>query len=147
MDHNNGKIKNSSNTNGDKPSSFSFKNNLIFNKSTTTSRTDNLISTRTFHNQDEENNDTNNCKNIGDDCISNNSNIDNSNNKLINLNIIKINISNNNNDSIINKPIIKDKNNTKTTYGINMFHPGRVSKKNFLVQSKIVIRKKLLYLI
>ena len=149
--YNSGKIKNSSNINGDKSSSFSFKNNIIFNKSTTTSRTDNLISTRSFHNQDDENNDTNNCKNIGDDCISNNSNIhshheskDNSSYNLINLNTIKINISNNNNDSIINKPIIKEKNNTKSAYSINVFHPGKMSQKKFFSPDQNSNKKKII---
>ena len=71
-----GKIKNNpDNNNNEVSSSFSYKKNFLINKSTT-SRTDNIISNRSYHNPEESNNDFNiNSKNIADDCFSNNSNV------------------------------------------------------------------------
>ena len=140
--NNSGKLKNNNNGN----LSFSFKNNyLIANKSTTTSRTDNLLSNRTnIHNKNEEDNHDIIINNkITDDNNSNNSNINsnnisrdyNSNNNNIN-NINTINsdfdYSNKNNNSIINKPIIKEKNNNSNIlYGLNNFNSGKNIKKKY----------------
>ena len=140
-----GKIKNKvENNNNEISSSFSFKKNVLFTKSTT-SRTDNLISNRSYHNQEEDNNDINlNINNIVDDCFSNNSNInssrDHSTKNLINLNAIKFNYFNKN-DSVVNKPIIKDKNKVSSTYG--MFQSSKDNRKKFVSpdnkKKKIVI--------
>jgi hypothetical protein len=131
-----GKIKNNpDNNNHEVSSSFSYKKNVLFNRSTT-SRTDNLISNRSYHNPEESNNDFNiNSKNIADDCFSNNSNInsggDQSSDNLLNLNVITLNFSSKN-DSIVNKPIIKEKNKINSTYGASMFHSGKDNKKKFV---------------
>ena len=141
-----GKIKNKvdNNNNNEISSSFSFKKNVLFTKSTT-SMTDNLISNRSYHNQEEDNNDINlNINNIADDCFSNNSNInssrDHSTKNLINLNAIKFNYFNKN-DSVVNKPIIKDKNKVSSTYG--MFQSSKDNRKKFVSpdnkKKKIVI--------
>ena len=140
--NNSGKLQNNNNRN----LSFSFQNNyLIANKSTTTSRTDNLLSNRTnIHNKNEEDNHDIIINNkITDDNNSNNSNINsnnisrdyNSNNNNIN-NINTINsdfdYSNKNNNSIINKPIIKEKNNNSNIlYGLNNFNSGKNIKKKY----------------
>jgi len=92
-----GKLANNSNTiNNDKSSSFSYRNNIIFNKSTTTSRTDNFFSNKSNIHNDEENNEPKiNTNKIIDDIYSNNSNFNSNNesrncssNNLINLNNI-----------------------------------------------------------
>ena len=120
--NNSGQIKNNS--------SFSFKNNL---PSTATSRTDNIIS-NTANNAPINDDYTHNNK-IADNSP-NNSNI-NSNNvsreysgtNLINLNTNNINVINsdffNKSNSIINKPIIKEKSIPNVNYGLNMFNPGK----------------------
>ena len=137
-------------------SSFSFKNNIIFTKSTTTSKTDNLISNRTNnHNNDEENiidsNMNNNCIRLIDDNISNNSNVNSNNNSmdlgaknLINLNKInKMNSDNlNKNQSIINKPIIKEKNDSNLLYGNKLFHSGKNIQRKFFSPEQNNKRKK-----
>ena len=135
--HNNNTINNSN-------LSFSFKNNyLTVNKSTTTSRTDNLISNRTnIHNNDEDNHDIIINNKIIDDNNSNKSNINsnnisrdytsNNNKNLNNINIINSDFSSNNNNSIINKPIIKEKiNNSNILYGLNNFNSGKCIRRKF----------------
>ena len=151
--NNSGNIKNNNSN-----SSFSFKNNIIFTKSTTTSKTDNFISNRTnIHNNEEDNNIDSNINNnyikLIDDNISNNSNI-NSNNismeynatNLINLN--KINTMNsdnsNKNKSIINKPIIKEKNNSNLLYGSKLFHSGKNIQRKFFSLEQNNKRKKVI---
>jgi len=133
---------NSGNINYKNNSSFSYKINLN-NKSPTTSRTDNLIiSNRSFnHLNDEENHDINEKNNkIIDDYISNNSNMNSNNisrdysyNNIIHLNILNPeNLSKN--SSIINKPIIKEKNDSP--YGLNTFNSGKNHKKFFSPEQK-----------
>ena len=115
--------------------SFSFKNNV---PSATTSRTDNLASNRTtnFHLNDEEihntkvNNNSNNSINY-----SNNVSREYSDNNLVNLNMDNINAINcdllNSNNSIVNKPIIKEKRDSNVSYGLNMFNPGKNIQKKY----------------
>ena len=94
----------------DKSSFSSIKNNFIFNKSTTTSRTENFFSKSIIHNNDEENHEH---YKIIDDFNSNNVSRDFSSSKIININKLNaLNQNNISNNSIINKPIIKEKNET-----------------------------------
>lgn len=96
------------NINYDKSSFSSIKNNMIFNKSTTTSRTDNFFSKSLIHNNDEENHEHNK---IMDDFNSNNVSRDFSSSNIIHINNMNALSPNNiSNNSIINKPIIKEKN-------------------------------------
>ena len=137
--NNSGNIKNNNKSN----LSFSFKNNYLTAKSTTTSRTDNLISNRTniHNNNDEDNHDIIINNKINDDNNSNNSNINSNNisrdyisnnNNINNINIINSDFSNNNNNSIINKPIIKEKNNNSNIlYGLNNFNSGKNIKRKY----------------
>ena len=122
------------NINCEQSSFSSFKNNVIFNKSTTTSRTDNFLSKSMIHNNDEENHEHNK---IVDDFNSNNvSRYFSSSNliKINNLNVINpINISNN---SIVNKPIIKEKNDTNNRLNANYkkyFSPEQNNIKKTLI--------------
>ena len=121
-----GKLANNSNTiNNDKSSSFSYRNNIIFNKSTTTSRTDNFFSNKSNIHNDEENNEPKiNTNKIIDDIYSNNNNFNSNNesrncssNNLINLN--NINVDSSKNNKILNKPIIKERNDTNLNFSIN----------------------------
>ena len=105
--------------------SSSFKNNL---PSTATSRTQ--------HNEDEIHNnkimDNNSNNSI---TFSNNVSREYSGNNLVNLNINNINTINsdilNNNNPIINKPIIKERSDSNVSYGLNMFNSGKNIKKQY----------------
>ena len=126
--------------------SFISKNNI---NNTTTSRTDNLISNRSFiHFNDEENHNINeNNIKIIDDYNSNYSNINSNSvsreysaNNIIRDN--KNNIINFDNSSksniIINKPIIKERNNSKPAYRTHMFNSLKNNnKKCFSTDNKI----------
>ena len=101
--------------------SSSFKNNL---PSTTTSRTQ-LNEEEIHNNKIMDNNSNYSFTN------SNNVSREYSGNNLINLNINKINSDLLNNNSIINKPIIKEKSDSNVSYGLNMFNPGKNIKKQY----------------
>ena len=150
------KLKNSFNTNYnsenlinnnsidfDKSSSFSFKNIYLFNKSATTSRTDNFFSNKLNIHNDEENIEQNiNNNKIIDDynsniSIFNSSNVSrdwSSNNNIINLNNINIICSNNNHNTNIN--IIKERNEKSLNYGKNRFNISQNKKKYFSPEQK-----------
>ena len=105
--------------------SSSFKNNL---PSTATSRTQ--------HNEDEIHNnkimDNNSNNSI---TFSNSVSREYSGKNLVNLNINNINTINsdilNNNNPIINKPIIKERSDSNVSYGLNMFNSGKNIKKQY----------------
>ena len=131
--NNSGKLKNTNNLKNGKSSSFSSKNNIIYNKS----KTENLLSNKSnILNNVEMKNDSNvNIKLINDDNNSNNSNINsNSNsrncsgNNIIDLNkVANINL-------IANKPIIKEKNNSNINY--NRFNIAENQKKYLSPEQK-----------
>ena len=120
--------------NYDKSSFSSIKNNMIFNKSTTTSRTDNFFSKSLIHNNDEENHDHNK---IIDDFNSNNVSRDFSSSNLIHINNMNALSPNNiSNNSIINKPIIKEKNEANNRLNPNYkkyFSPEQNDRKEILI--------------
>ena len=122
------------NINYDKSSFSSNKNNFIFNKSTTTSRTENFFSKSIIHNNDEENHEH---YKIIDDFNSNNVSRDFSSSKLININNLNVlNPNNISNNSIINKPIIKEKNDTNKRLNSNYkkyFSPEQNNRKQMLI--------------
>jgi len=122
------------NINYDKSPFSSNKNILTFNKSTTTSRTDNFFSKSIIHNNDEENHDHNK---IIDDFNSNNVSRDFSSSNLIHINNLNsLNPNNISNNSIINKPIIKEKNDTNNRLNPNYkkyFSPEQNNRKQMLV--------------
>lgn len=104
--------------------SSSFKNNL---PSTATSRTQ--LNEEEIHNNKIMDNNSNYS-------ITNSNNISReySGNNLVNLNTNNINTINSdllNNNSIINKPIIKEKSDSNVSYGLNMFNPGKNIKKQY----------------
>ena len=140
--NNSGKIASNSN------SSFSYKNNKIFNKSRTTSRTDNLFSHRSNnHNNYEENQEINsiNINKLIEDNNSNNSNIHSNNisREYIGNNINNVNSDiSNKNIPLINKPIIKEK--LISNYGPNMFNLGKNNKKKCFSPEQNNDRKKII---
>ena len=107
---------------------------MIFNKSTTTSRTDNFFSKSLIHNNDEENHEHNK---IIDDFNSNNVSRDFSSSNIIHINNMNALSPNNiSNNSIINKPIIKEKNETNNRLNPNYkkyFSPEQNNRKEILI--------------
>ena len=124
--NNSGKLKNTSNLKNGKSSSFSSKNNIIYNKS----KTDNNLSNKSnILNKKEMKNDKKiNIEQIIDDINSNNNSRNCSSNNLIDLSKFT------NNNLMVNKPIIKERNNTNLNY--NRFNMTENQKKYFSPDQK-----------
>ena len=133
--NNSGKIKNISNINNRKSSSFSSKNKIKYNKS----KTENYLSNKSniLNNKEMKTDAKINIELINDDNNSNNSNINinsNSNSRNCSMNNL-IDLSKvANNNLMTNKPIIKERNNTNLNY--NRFNIGENQKQYFSPDQK-----------